>query len=286
LWKFTDAKNAKRDANDAKEPSWNTTLGKGRPGWHIEDTAITEKFFGPQYDLHGAGVDLIFPHHEAEIAQMESASGKKPMVKIWMHSAFFDMKGEKMSKSLGNIITARDFLKQHNANVFRFIVASHHYHTRIEYDEALAVQAEQALAGVQEFLAKLELVKKSNMEHGTWDMDAKYEQMFANAMDDDLNTPQALAALFNLIAEANKMIWNLPKFDAKRIAQFLRERFGILGITLPPLKIPTNIKHLAAERELSRRSKQFVRADVLREKIESLGWSVEDTTAGALLLPK
>ncbi len=116
LWK-------KRDEN----PAWDSPWGKGRPGWHIEDTAISETYFGGHFDIHGGGLDLIFPHHEAEIAQMESATGKKPMVKYWLHTGFLNVSGEKMSKSLGNFITINELLKEYDPQVFRFFVLSTHY---------------------------------------------------------------------------------------------------------------------------------------------------------------
>src|SRR3989344_9392375 len=123
LWKFSKP----------GEPKWKTELGEGRPGWHIEDTAITEKHFGPQYDIHGGARDLIFPHHEAEIAQMEGISGKKPMVRTWMHTGLLTINGEKMSKSLGNFITIRDFLEKQPARVLRFLMIKAHYRSPIDY---------------------------------------------------------------------------------------------------------------------------------------------------------
>lgn len=125
MWKFS-----KPD-----EPSWNTELGVGRPGWHIEDTAITESQFGPQYDIHGGARDLIFPHHEAEIAQMESASGKKPLVRYWLHTGFLNVDSQKMSKSLGNFVTIRDALKKYDYRVLRFFYIASNYRSPIDYNE-------------------------------------------------------------------------------------------------------------------------------------------------------
>ena len=173
LWKFPHSADLRRLNADQRrrkftiangEPVWATPLGWGRPGWHIEDTAISEKFFGPQYEIHGGGLDLKFPHHEAEIAQAEAASGKKPFVKIWMHGGLLTVNGEKMSKSLGNFITIRDFLKIRSANILRLIVASHHYRLPIDYTEELARDAQNALSGINEFLAKVELIKSSKFK--------------------------------------------------------------------------------------------------------------------------
>ncbi len=134
LWKKKD-----------KELVWNSPWGAGRPGWHIEDTAITEEYFGPQYDIHGGGLDLIFPHHEAEIAQMESASGKKPMVRYWMHTGFLNVKGEKMSKSLGNFITIKELIKKYPPEVFRFFVISTHYRSPIDFSHEILEQSQNSL---------------------------------------------------------------------------------------------------------------------------------------------
>lgn len=133
------------------EPSWESELGKGRPGWHIEDTSITEHFFGPQYDIHGGGQDLIFPHHEAEITQQESASGKKPFVKYWMHAAFLVNKNQKMSKSLGNFETARELLKKYPKEVLRFYLLSSHYRSPLDYSDTMFNQSQAAVMRISEF---------------------------------------------------------------------------------------------------------------------------------------
>ena len=137
------------------EPKWKSPWGWGRPGWHIEDTAITEKRFGVQYDLHGGARDLIFPHHEAEVAQMEAISGKKPMAKHWMHSGFLTVEGEKMSKSLGNFITVKDFIQEHSPRILRLLVLKAHYRSPIDYSPSLLVQVERELERIDEFIEKL-----------------------------------------------------------------------------------------------------------------------------------
>lgn len=294
LWKLADAKNAKLNPNDAKkkfltingEPAWNTPLGWGRPGWHIEDTAISEHYFGPQYEIHGGGLDLKFPHHEAEIAQAESASGKRPFVKIWMHTGMLTVGGEKMSKSLNNFITIKDFLMRHPPGVLRFIVLNTHYRSPIDYSEALAHQARNALNSIQEFMQKLEIIKKvakSKRQEARVKI-KKYQREFDEALGNDFNTPEALAAVFSLINEANGIIWNLSKTEARAIKRWLIEKFNIFGIELEIPKTPNKIKDLAQRRELLRRNKQFIQADGLRKKIEALGYKVEDTPIGPLVL--
>lgn len=278
LWKFP-----KR----AEEPRWRTALGPGRPGWHIEDTAITERFFGPQYDLHGAAVDLIFPHHEAEIAQQESASGKKPMVKLWMHSEFLDMGGEKMSKSTGNFLTVRDFLAEHDANVFRFMVANHHYRTRINYDAILVTHAARSIATLEECLEKLKARYETREKQGKKRIAlAPYDRFFRSALEDDLNTPRALAVLFDLVRTANRVVWNLEGANARIVYRFLQEKCGVFGIRFPKTAIPKNVAKLVRRRELYRAHQQFVQADALRNKTEQLGYMVEDGPIGPIVRRK
>src|SRR3989344_2049780 len=137
------------------EPSWKSPLGAGRPGWHIEDTAITESFFGPQYDIHGGGRDLIFPHHEAEITQMESISGKKPMAKYWMHTGFLTIEGQKMSKSLNNFVTISDFLKRYSYQQLRFWIAKNLWHSPIDYSENAMIEVKMSLDKIEEFIRKI-----------------------------------------------------------------------------------------------------------------------------------
>ncbi|MCP8317071.1 MAG: cysteine--tRNA ligase, partial [archaeon] len=135
-----------------EEPYWNSPWGEGRPGWHIEDTAIAEKYLGQQYDIHGVGVDLIFPHHEAEIAQMESISGKKPMVSYWLHTGFLKVKGKKMAKSLGNFITIQNALKDYDAETLRLFFSSTHYRSPIDFDEKGLDQAKKTLESLYKTL--------------------------------------------------------------------------------------------------------------------------------------
>lgn len=277
LWKF----------EKPGEPSWNTSIGKGRPGWHIEDTAITEYFFGPQYEIHGGGIDLKFPHHEAEIAQQESASGLKPLVKAWMHTGFLLVNGEKMAKSAGNFVTIRDFLSKYSPAVFRYIVASHHYRAPLDYSDKLAQQSQNAIANLKQFFGKLRLVRnKVSGGINTAGLLEKAQQLFIDAMNDDFNTPEALAAIFGVVNAINPEIWKLTAGETKELEKWALERLKILGIELKFGNIPLKIRRLAKQRELSRNSKQFIQADDLRKQIEGLGYTVDDTPAGPLLLKK
>ena len=278
LWKFSKT----------GEPSWKTELGAGRPGWHIEDTAISEKFFGPQYDLHGGAVDLKFPHHEAEIAQQESASGKKPFVKIWMHTGFLLINGEKMSKSLGNFLTIRDFLKNHPMGELRYVIASHHYRSPIDYTEKLIEQASASLKKIKNFLARLQSIKTNGkISKNLTQTFKKTEDDFQKAMEDDFNTPDALGSLFQMINGVEPQIWNLNKSESKAIGTLLSEKLRILGINLEKTaKIPAKILSLAKKRELFRANKQFIQSDALRKEIEALGFIIEDMPKGPLVLKK
>ena len=275
LWKFSKE----------GEPSWpSPELGEGRPGWHIEDTAITEKFFGPQYDIHGGGVDLKFPHHEAERAQQEAASGKKPFVNIWMHGGHLLINGQKMSKSLGNFTILDDLLKKMSADAFRMMLVMHHYRSPIDYTPDVAHAATKTLSDLNALLAKLAIAKGDSSKKKI-DIVA-FEKDLAEAMDDDLNTPKALAVIAELTTAVNKQIWNFSEGQAKQITQLLTKTFAAFGITLAPPSIPPEVSKLAQERELSRVNKQFAQSDALRNQIEQLGYVVEDTPAGPLVLPK
>ena len=276
LWKFSKE----------GEPKWLSPWGEGRPGWHIEDTAITQKFFGTQYDMHGGGKDLIFPHHEAEIAQMEAISGKKPMVKYWIHSGFLTVNGKKMSKSLGNFVTIQDFIKKYSARILRFLVVKNYYRSPADYVENSVAQAKKELARIDEFIARLGGVNH-RLKKGH-NLTLKAERAFETAMEDDFNTPKALASVFDLISQQNSLIDKneLNKADAQDILKFLKKIDRILGFIFWPEvkeKAPQEIIDLAKEREKQRKENNWQKADELRKKITELGWQVEDTKTGPKL---
>lgn len=293
LWKFVKI-DKKLETGDWQltiengEPSWTTPLGRGRPGWHIEDTAISESFFGPQYYIHGGGIDLKFPHHEAEIAQQEASSGKIPFVKIWMHVGHLLMNGQKMSKSLKNFVTIQEFINKFQdvknaSDVLRLMIISHHYRSGMDYNEKLSDNSENSLKTVRQFLAKLKFVSarsKHKNDSKMFSLVSDMENKFNNAMADDFNTPLALSSIFSLINDINKEIWHLSKKDALLIEKSVTLIFKSLGFYLVFPKIPEKIKKMAEKRELLRINKQFVQSDVLRKKIKALGFEVEDTPLG------
>ena len=273
LWKFSKP----------GEPSWKAEFGAGRPGWHIEDTAITEKFFGPQYDIHGGGIDLKFPHHEAEIAQQESASGKTPFVKIWMHVGTLTVNGEKMSKSKGNYISIADFLKRYPADVLRLIALTHHYRSPINYTETLVRDHLASWNGLLEFLGKLHFVEKHAIVKHVL---PKGEIDFSKELEDDFNTPKAIGAIFKRVSNLQPKIWKFSKSEARGLYTDIASALRSLGFSPSPPKIPAKIEAFAKEREKSRRNKQFVQADALRKEIDRLGYVIEDTPLGPYIWGK
>jgi cysteinyl-tRNA synthetase len=272
LWKFSQT------SLENLEPRWPSSIGEGRPGWHIEDTAISEFYFGPQYEIHGGGVDLKFPHHEAEIAQQESASGKKPFVQIWMHAGALLVESKKMSKSAGNFITIRDFLEKHPAELLRWIVINHSYRSPLDYIEpATAEQAKNELEKI--YGAIYDLSKQSHgseNKNGAAEYLQEYHDRFFACLDDDLNTPKAIAVLHELITDAT--------IHGSEKLKLLKEWGEILGVDIKKaLYRPEEEKMTAemiAEYKAFRDNKQFIQSDALRKKIESLGYLVRDTADG------
>lgn len=278
LWK-------KRD----EEPYWNSPWGRGRPGWHIEDTAITEEYFGPQYDIHGGGLDLIFPHHEAEIAQMESVSGQKPMVQYWMHTGFLNVEGEKMSKSLGNFLTIRDLLEKHEPEVFRFMVLSTHYRSPIDFSTNALEQAKNSLERIYKLWGTVNNLMESDIPE-TNDEDLKFtnkikdtKDKFLKAMDNDFNTPDALSIIFNFIRDINREIdkGNISKSVLNSIKNFLMEWAVIFGFDLSKRKqVPDKTKELLEVivdiREKLREKKEWELSDSIRSRLRDLDIFLED----------
>ncbi|MDP3800521.1 MAG: cysteine--tRNA ligase [bacterium] len=267
-------------ASKEGEPSWDSPWGKGRPGWHIEDTAITEKYFGLRYNIHGGGLDLIFPHHEAEIAQMEAISGLSPLAEVWIHTGMLLVDGEKMSKSLDNFITIRDFLKENSVYVLRYMVLSQHYRTGLDFYKKTIQMANSSINRIADFKQRLKEVTGQS-SHLPWEDFAK---TFWHELADDFNTPKALASLFELITETNKLIDtnNLSQNDAQKIVDFIDEVNDILNIlpVVSEIETPSQITALLADREKARANKDFELSDKLRDQIKELGWEVEDTAKG------
>jgi len=277
LWKF----------QTPGEPSWPAPFGAGRPGWHIEDTAITEKFFGAQYDIHGGARDLIFPHHEAEITQMEALSGKKPMAKYWMHTGFLTIGDQKMSKSLNNGLTVDTFLKRYSPELLRFWIAKNLWSSPINYSDSVMIEVASSLEKIEEFLRKIKSVKsslrakRSNLK--------KLKEDFYKNLNDDFNTPKAFAVIFDFIKNTNKLLDEnaLGRKDANDIYKFFEEINKIFGIIdfkkLKQSNVPNEVNALVKERENYRKSGEWQKADETRQEIEKYGYVVEDTKDGPVL---
>lgn len=257
------------------EPSWPSLFGPGRPGWHIEDTAITEANFGPQYDIHGGAVDLIFPHHECEIAQMESASGLAPLVRYWIHTGFLNVDSKKMSKSLGNFKTIQDIQEAGiPPRAFRLWVLMSHYRTPINFTEEALRGAETALKRL--YGLYLALGNEPPPRAGqVGKVSQKYQSEFKKFIEDDLDTPKAVALVWDLFKDED-----VSPADKKAT---LLDFDKVLGFGLADLKeeiIPEEIARLVAERQAAREAKDFKKSDELRQKINSLGYEVKDTPEG------
>ncbi len=262
------------------EPTWESPFGLGRPGWHIEDTAITEKFFGPNYDVHGGGMDLIFPHHEAEIAQMELISGNPPLVKYWMHTGFLRIAGDKMGKSLGNFTTIRQALEKYKPEVLRYFFMSVHYRGPIDYTSESLEQAKNSLQRVQDFIYKLQEITREDGETAG-DLVQDVKQDFIDAMDDDFEVSRALASVFELVNEGNKVLSDLSKSGAEEIINLLKEVNKILDVfSFVKEDLGEDIQKLVDEREEARKNKDWKKSDELRDVIKSKGYLVEDTPEG------
>jgi len=279
LWKFTQ---------DSSEPSWPALFGPGRPGWHIEDTAITEKYFGSQYDIHGAARDLIFPHHEAEIAQMEALSGKAPMVNYWMHVGFLTVSGQKMSKSLNNFITIRDILGRISPQCLRFLILKNLWSSPVDYSDSALMETKSALEKIEEFLRKIRSTKsksQNKLQKSNSKFIEKLKKDFYKELDDDFNTPKAFAVIFDFIKEANQLLdeSKFTKKEAEAVYKFFEEFdsvFGIIDYKRVKFTIPSKIRELAKQREEFRKNKDWQKSDEARKEIEKHGYIVEDTKDG------
>jgi len=264
------------------EPAWDSPWGKGRPGWHIECTAMSLKYLGETIDIHGGGQDLIFPHHENEIAQSECFTGKKPFVKYWLHNGLFQLGAEKMSKSLGNIVSIRKVLAKHSADAFRIFILGSHYRNPLTYAEEAVEAAERGAERLRQVVGGGVISGKATGEK----LDAApFRLRFIEAMDDDFGTPQALATIFDLARDVNRSAES--GLDVSEARQALMELAGILGLTLKEPEKPFTdaepfINLLIATRKRLREAKQFQLADEIRNKLTELGIALEDTPQGTV----
>lgn len=271
------------------ELAWDCPWGKGRPGWHIECSAMSRKYLGETIDIHAGGQDLTFPHHENEIAQSESANGK-PFANYWMHNGYITIDNEKMSKSKGNFFTVRDILQDYDGEVMRFFLLSGHYRSPINFSRELMEQAKNGLARMHNAKNNLKHLIETSTETMTEDEVKsfegleKYKDKFIAAMDDDLNTADAISAVFELIKDVNTETKDgASKEFAERCLSLIDELTGVLGLLQDKEEenaIDPEILALVEERQLARKEKNFARADEIRDILKAKGLAVEDTANG------
>ena len=270
------------------EPAWDSPWGKGRPGWHIECSAMSMKYLGETFDIHCGGKDLLFPHHENEIAQSEGATGKK-YVNYWMHNGFINVDNQKMSKSLNNFFTVRDIAKEYDLEAVRLFMLSAHYRSPINFSRE---QIEAANASLNRlYTARNSLrFQVENGEDRPMTPDEKtftgrlktYEKRFDDAMDDDMNTADALGAIFELVKDANVTIQQGASREAAKAALTSLEAVcDVLGLLAKKEdELPEEIAALVRERAEARKNKDWARSDELRNRIVNAGYILEDTKQG------
>ncbi|MCI8608476.1 MAG: cysteine--tRNA ligase [Firmicutes bacterium] len=278
------------------EIAWESPWGMGRPGWHIECSTMAKKYLGPTIDIHAGGADLQFPHHENEIAQSEAHNGCV-FANYWMHNGYVNIDGEKMSKSLGNFKTVRDLLKVYDGETLRFLILSGHYRGPIDFGEEILEQSKNGLTRMRNAKANLKhLIAASTVE--TMDEEekaavgdfAKYQQAFVDAMDDDLNTADAISAVFELITAINrKTQGGASKEFAEKSLALLLELTGVLGLLEQDVQeevaeVEPEIQALIDERQAARKAKDFARADEIRDILKEKGITLKDTPQGVQII--
>jgi cysteinyl-tRNA synthetase len=278
LWKFSKP----------GEPTWKSPWGDGRPGWHIECSAMSSKYLGESFDIHGGGADLTFPHHECEIAQSESCF-KKPFAKYWLHNGFIQLNNEKMSKSLGNFFTLKDIFKKYSPQVVRYLFLQTHYRSPIEFSEELLQQSKNALMRMHDFMQRLKNyspAQPNGAQKDVADFIEKIKRQFEDAMDDDFETSGALAAVFDLIKEVNRRIdaKDLTRQSVEQIMTFLMRLDAVLGILISTASedLSPEVKDLILRREEARKNRDWKMADDLRKELLEKGILIEDTPQGTV----
>jgi len=277
LWKF------KKEG----EPSWKSPWGEGRPGWHIECSAMTWKHLGKKFDIHGGGLDLKFPHHECEVAQSCGAFGEKEFAQYWMHNGFIQVDNQKMSKSLGNFFTLEDIFKKYDPQVVRFMFLQTHYRNPINFSDALLDQAKNALKRLQNFkseiVAEVAIDGDMTVSKNVTDLLKKARENFEKFMDDDFNTSGVFGVVSDL-RDSLKSIKKITTGEIFEIEKVLAEFDYVLGVLIPKKDefIGENVEKLIKEREEARKNKNFKRSDEIRNELLEKGIILEDTSNGTI----
>ncbi len=291
-----DVNESKRDPMDFAlwkkqkpgEPAWESPWGLGRPGWHIECSAMANKYLGKTIDIHSGGQDLVFPHHENEIAQSECANCK-PFARYWMHNGYINVDNKKMSKSLGNFFTVRDVLNEFDGEVIRFFMLSAHYRSPINFSKDLIEQAKTGLERIYTCVENLEFLKNTATDGKLSDEIKKLvencNKVFRDAMDDDLNTGLAIASLFDFVREINSKITTSTensKEDIDISINLLKELGGVLGILQKSdsKNLDAEIEEMIEKRQQARKDRNFALADEIRDTLKEQGIILEDTPNG------
>ncbi|HEY7649967.1 MAG TPA: cysteine--tRNA ligase [Methylomirabilota bacterium] len=270
------------------EPEWPSPWGPGRPGWHIECSAMAMRYLGESFDLHGGGEDLIFPHHECEVAQSEAATGR-PFSRYWAHNAFVNLGAEKMSKSLGNVLHIREIVKRHDPDALRLWLLGAHYRSPVDYSDDRLREAGRALERFARLFHEARALSAEASPAPALPGDlASFRDRFMAAMDDDFNTPQALGVLFDLSTALYERLDAARAGGSARAglvagADELRRLGGALGLFEVGTQmsgLPGEIERLVAERTAARQRRDWRRSDELRVEIEGQGWQIEDTPTG------
>jgi len=268
------------------EPFWESPWGEGRPGWHIECSAMANRYLGKTIDIHSGGKDLIFPHHENEIAQSECANCA-PFANYWLHNGYINVDNRKMSKSLNNFFTVRDVTKEFDYIVIRFFMLSAHYRNPINFSHDLLVQAQTGLERIETCRKNLEFLS-SSAPKGSIDSENAaslegFKKQFTDAMDDDINTADAISALFDIVKYANtNFSESTPKAVLDAFADLLTELMDVLGVNAKKEAdfLDSDIEALIEERNNARKNKDFARADEIRDMLKDAGIILEDTRGG------
>lgn len=274
------------------EIAWKSPWGMGRPGWHIECSAMSKRYLGPTLDIHAGGQDLKFPHHENEIAQSEACNGVE-FAKYWMHNGYITINKEKMSKSLGNFFTVREILERYDGEAIRFFLLSGHYRSPIDFNDGLMDMAKASLGRLEnardnlKFLAETQEGNMTEAEKHALNDFEKFRVKFKDAMDDDLNTADAIAAIFELVTEINKGVKDgCSKEMAEKSLGILLELTGVLGLleTEKDESVDDEISKLVEERQQARAEKNFQRADEIRDMLKERGITLKDTPQGVQII--